>query len=116
MFYRTFIKDYISTTLRIKLPIGHILEIQDFTTEELEVFYKKIGLNVKRYRKEKDVTQMQLALAIGHNSVGHIAKAELFKYGKHFSLEQLYKIAKVLDINVTVLIDDEFMRLIKDMK
>ena len=41
---------------------------------------------------------MQLALAIGHNSVGHVAKAELYKYGKHFSLEQLYKISKVLNI------------------
>ncbi|MEN4054092.1 hypothetical protein MNY27_09915 [Sulfurimonas sp. NWX79] len=47
---------------------------------------------------------MQLALAIGHNSVGHIAKAELYKYEKHFSLEQLYKIAKVLEINLHQLI------------
>ena len=43
---------------------------------------------------------MQLALAIGHNSVGHIAKAELCKYGKHFNLEQLYKIAKILDVTI----------------
>ena len=47
---------------------------------------------------------MQLALAIGHNSVGHIAKAELNKYGKHFNLEQLYKIAKALDVSIHVLI------------
>jgi len=43
---------------------------------------------------------MQLALAIGHNSVGHIAKAELCKYDKHFNLEQLYKISKVLDVSL----------------
>lgn len=43
---------------------------------------------------------MQLALAIGHNSVGHIAKAELGKYGKHFNLEQLYKIAIVLEVSL----------------
>jgi len=43
---------------------------------------------------------MQLALAIGHNSVGHIAKAELYKYNKHFNLEQLYKISKVLDVSL----------------
>ena len=43
---------------------------------------------------------MELALAINHNSVGHIAKAELYKYGKHFNLEQLYKIAKVLEVKV----------------
>ena len=59
-----------------------------------------IGSNVKRIRKEKKITQMQLALAIGHNSVGHIAKAELCKYDKHFNLEQLYKISKVLDVSL----------------
>lgn len=80
------------------------MDIYDFSDEELDVFYKNIGANVKKYRKEKAVTQMQLALAINHNSVGHIAKAELYKYGKHFSLEQLYKIAKVLDVELSDLI------------
>ena len=78
----------------------------NFLDEELDIFYKKIGDNVKRYRKEKNFTQMQLALAIGHNSVGHVAKAELYKYGKHFNLEQLYKISKVLEIKLSKLIDD----------
>jgi len=76
------------------------LDIKDFSEEELKSFYKQIGSNVKRIRKEKGITQMQLALAINHNSVGHIAKAELCKYGKHFNLEQLYKIAQVLDVSI----------------
>ncbi|RXK13083.1 transcriptional regulator [Halarcobacter mediterraneus] len=78
----------------------------NFSNEEIEVFYKRIGDNVRKYRKEKNFTQMQLALAIGHNSVGYVAKAELYKYGKHFNLEQLYKISKVLDIKLSMLIDD----------
>ena len=82
------------------------MDITNFSNEELDIFYKKIGDNVKKYRKEKNFTQMQLALAIGHNSVGHVAKAELYKYGKHFNLEQLYKISKVLDIKLSKLIDD----------
>lgn len=77
------------------------MDIKDFSEEELNSFYKMIGSNVKKIRKEKDITQMQLALAINHNSVGHIAKAELCKYGKHFNLEQLYKIAKVLDVEIS---------------
>ena len=76
------------------------MDIKDFSEEELESFYKKIGANVKRIRKEKGITQMQLALAINHNSVGHIAKAELCKYDKHFNLEQLYKISKIMDVDM----------------
>ena len=71
---------------------------KNFTDEELEIFYRKIGQNVKKFRKEKNITQMELAHSIDHNSAGYIAKAELYKYQKHFNLEQIYKIAKVLDV------------------
>jgi len=107
MFYRTFNKDYISTRLTIYLPIGHNLKIENFSQKELDNFYKRIGENVKKYRKEKNITQMQLALAIDHNSVGHIAKAELYKYNKHFSIEQLYKISKVLEVKIANLVGEE---------
>ncbi len=80
--------------------------MSDFTKTELESFYKKVGENVKKIRKEKGISQMDLALAIGHNSVGHIAKAELYKYDKHFSLEQLFKISHVLDISLHDLIPE----------
>lgn len=78
--------------------------LNDLTPAELENFYRNIGKNVKNARKEKKISQMQLALAIGHNSVGHIAKAELYKYDKHFSLEQLFKISRILDISLHDLI------------
>jgi transcriptional regulator with XRE-family HTH domain len=77
------------------------LDTKEFSKTELENFYKKIGRNVKSIRKTKGITQLQLALAINHNSVGHIAKAELYKYGKHFNLEQLYKISKILNVDIT---------------
>ncbi len=93
-----------SINLEKDIPIGHHINLYDFNEEELITFYKIIGNNVKKIRKEKKVTQIQLALAIGHNSVGHITKAELYKYSKHFSLEQLYKISKVLDIQISQLL------------
>lgn len=77
-----------------------VIVLMEFSEKEIEVFYLKIGENVKRIRKEKNISQMQLALAIGHNSVGHVAKAELCKYNKHFSLEQLYKISRVLKVSL----------------
>lgn len=78
--------------------------MEEFTDKEIENFYKKIGENVKKARKEKNISQMELALAIGHNSVGHIAKAELCKFNKHFNLEQLYKISKFLNISIQELL------------
>ena len=80
------------------------MEFYDFSEEELNTFYSKIGTNVKKFREKRGYTQMQLALAIGHNSVGHVAKAELYKYGKHFSLEQIYKIAQILQISPSTLL------------
>ncbi len=82
------------------------LDFKDFTQEELDSFYKLIGNNVKKVRQIKSITQMQLANAIGHNSVGHIAKAELNKYGKHFSIENLYKISKILDVPISTFFED----------
>ena len=100
MSHRTFNKNSIYYKLIQTLPIGHNINIDEFSDEELILFYQTVGANVKRIRKEKKVTQMQLSLAIGHNSVGHVAKAELYKYEKHFNLEQLYKISKVLDVGL----------------
>jgi len=80
------------------------LEFYDFSEEELASFYLKIGSNVKKFRERRGLTQQELALAINHNSVGHIAKAELYKYNKHFNLEQIYKIAKVLNISPSTLL------------
>lgn len=78
----------------------------EFSEKEIENFYKEIGENVKTIRKEKNISQMQLALAIGHNSVGHVAKAELCRYDKHFSLEQLYKISRVLKVSLHELLPE----------
>lgn len=67
---------------------------------EINEFYRTISFNVKKIRKEKKITQTDLALSIGHKSVSTIGKIEVGLEGKHYNLEQLYKISKVLDINI----------------
>jgi putative transcriptional regulator len=98
----------IITTINLEkyLPIGHCIVLIEFSEKEIENFYLKVGENVKRLRKAKNISQMQLALAIGHNSVGHVAKAELCKYDKHFSLEQLYKISRILKVSLHELLPE----------
>lgn len=68
--------------------------------EKMSVIYKKIGANVKKARNNKKVSQLKLALAIGHNSVGVVSTCELFLNNKHFNIEHLVKIADVLEVDV----------------
>ena len=71
-------------------------------------FYKKIGKNVNRIRKEKKLTQLQLASIIGHKSVGLISTAEICINNKHFNLEHLYKISEALEVDIC-----EFFRVVE---
>ncbi|MDT8338480.1 MAG: helix-turn-helix domain-containing protein [Sulfurimonas sp.] len=66
--------------------------------EDIDTLYRTIGANVMRIRKEKGITQLDLALAIGLKSVGLISVAEIYHNKKHFNLEHLYKISLALNV------------------
>lgn len=74
--------------------------------EVIENFYKHIGSNVKKHRKLKGLTQLQLSQALGHKSVGLVSQAELYLKKQHFNLEHLYKIAYILECTLAELIDE----------
>lgn len=80
--------------------------MHEITQTDIDTLYRTIGMNVMRIRKEKELTQLDLALAIGLKSVGLISVAELYHNKKHFNLEHLYKIASVLDVTITDFFDD----------
>ncbi len=71
------------------------------TDEKMDAIYKAIGDNVKRIRTVKGVSQLSLALAIGHKAVGTISMAELHINKKHFNIEHLIKIADVLEVDIS---------------
>ena len=68
--------------------------------DQMLEIYKRIGTNVKAFRKERQISQLALSLAIGHKAVGTISMAELCINGKHFNIEHLCKIAEVLEVDV----------------
>ena len=70
----------------------------EFLDNEFILLHRTIGKNVANIRKMKKVTQLDLSLSIGYNSTSVIAKAEAGTEGRHFSVEQLYKIAKILNV------------------
>jgi len=74
-----------------------------FSDDEILTMYKIVGQNVKKYREEKAFSQLQLSYAMGYKSVSLVSAAELAQNSKHFNLEHLYKISKILDIELSLL-------------
>lgn len=74
------------------------------TKEELESYSEKIldtvSKNVIKYRNEKGLSQMKLALDIGLNGGAYLGRAELRKDDHHFNIKHLAKISKVLDVDI----------------
>ena len=66
--------------------------------EDNKFIYVIVGKNIKRIRKEKKLTQVQLADLIGYNE-GTIENIENSSY-QTFSLEFLYIISKKLNISM----------------
>ena len=76
------------------------MKIVDFENGCLEEFYKRVSKNVIRIRKQKKISQLKLANAIGHQNATFIGKAELLAEKKHFNLEHLLKIAVALNVDI----------------
>ncbi len=77
------------------------LTYQEFN---IESFYEDVGKNVAKYRKEAGISQLKLAMLMNLNSVSLVASAETYKKsGKHFNLEHIYKISKILQIDINLL-------------
>jgi len=76
-----------------------------FSNREVSDLYKMIGLNVKKLRELNNMTQLELSMEMGYKSVSLISAAELNNDDKHFNIEHLYKISKILDIKI-----EEFFR------
>ncbi|PIF03899.1 MAG: transcriptional regulator [Arcobacter sp.] len=74
--------------------------MDDMSDDYIKNCHKIIGLNVKRIRKEKKISQLDLAHKIGHKSVSIISCAEINHKNNHFNIEHLLKIAYVLEVDI----------------
>lgn len=76
-----------------------IAEIQKRRDEE----YKMLGLNIAYYRKLRGLTQLQLAEKVDISRT-HISNIEAPNIQTSLSLEKLFDIAYVLDVEVADLV------------
>ncbi len=74
--------------------------IEDLDSSKIDDFYKKIGINVKRKRTERGITQLQLSQALGHKSVGLVSQAEIYHNKQHFNIKHLFQIAYILECDI----------------
>ena len=65
--------------------------------EEIQEQYLIISNNVKKIRLAKEMTQEQVSLSMGFTTATFYTNAENMKQGKHFNLEHLIKLSKILD-------------------
>ncbi|MDR2081859.1 MAG: helix-turn-helix domain-containing protein [Campylobacteraceae bacterium] len=74
--------------------------MREIVFDDINELYKRIGRNVAKIRKLKNMSQLDLALAIGLKSVGLISVAEVYHNKKHFNIEHLSKIAVILEVDI----------------
>ena len=95
--YQIKIQLTITNEKKVNSKLNEVTQIpEDFISEA----HKKIGLNVKRIRKAKKISQLELSQRIGHKSVSIVSCAEINHKNHHFNIEHLLKIAYVLEVDV----------------
>ena len=77
----------------------------DVDKSKIDEFYKKIGQNVRKSREEKGMSQLSLAIMIGHRTTSFLSNCENYKNKDHFNLEHLFLIANVLGVGIGELIE-----------
>jgi transcriptional regulator with XRE-family HTH domain len=81
-------------------------DIENLPVNYSEQLHKRIGSNVKNIRKNKNLSQLKLAYALGYKSVSPISSAEIYYNKIHFNVEHLTKIAYVLEVDISELFTD----------
>ena len=79
-------------------------ELSDISEKEIDTFYKTVSDNVKEKRISLQMSQLELSLKLGIKSVAFYSNCENLRYGKHFNLEHVYKLAKALDVDLCELL------------
>ena len=78
-----------------------MLNIPEIVSEEqIDSFHKNICENVKRIRKEKNISQLEVALTIGQKSSGFYSNMENYKHKKDFNLTHLFKLSILFDVDI----------------
>jgi len=68
--------------------------------QEIERLFDYVTARVKEERKKRKISQLKLALLLGHNSASYVVRIELRQDGANYNLGHLYVIAKEFGIGM----------------
>lgn len=74
--------------------------LSNATDEEIKLLHQQVSSNVKHFRVQENISQLELALTIGIKSGAFFGNAENNTNDKHFNIEHIYKIAKALNVPI----------------
>ena len=72
----------------------------ELSEEDIEDIYKRVSQNIKSIRTSKNISQQEIALAMGFTTPTFYTNAENLKRDKHFNLEHLIRIASYLNVDI----------------
>lgn len=79
-----------------------MLNLPEIVSEAQVVeFFETISYNVKRLRRERGLSQLEVALSIGQKAVGFYASIENYRHGKHFNLLHLSKLSVLFEVEMS---------------
>ena len=79
-----------------------MLNLPEIVSEaQIVEFFETISYNVKRLRKERGLSQLEVALSIGQKAVGFYASIENYRHGKHFNLLHLFKLSVLFEVEMS---------------
>lgn len=79
-----------------------MLNLPEIVSEAQVVeFFETISYNVKRLRRERGLSQLEVALSIGQKAVGFYASIENYRHGKHFNLLHLFKLSVLFEVEMS---------------
>lgn len=78
---------------------------QKLSTKKIKEVHLQIGRNVKRCRKDKGYSQLDLSTELGYKSTSPIAMAEIYYKVTHFNIENLANLSRCLGIEIEKLLE-----------
>lgn len=69
--------------------------------KELNKFLDHITARVKEERRKRKISQLKLALILGHNSTSYVARIELRQKGNNYNLAHLFVIAREFNMDMS---------------